>query len=207
MPVKEGVDKGWLAKPLFKILTVASNDSYTSRDANNMTRRHLFYNPVVNAKAAAIANAAVSKLGHPVLILVDEIEQFAHIEPYLRHKCAFACGTLTPENEKYVQPQYREKDNSKLIREFNEGKIPILIGTSAISIGTNIKAVKTMIFLRGGRSPIDVPQSVGRCTRLVEGKTDCVVIDFDVENIDICHRHAMARAELYESIYPSVEFI
>jgi superfamily II DNA or RNA helicase len=205
MTVEEGVEKGWLAKPAFRVLQVISNSNYDSDDANKLTREHLFYNPVVNQKAAQIANAAVANGEGPVLILVDEIEQFSHIEPLLRFKCAFAYGTLTPVNQRYVQEKYRQNDNVAIVKDFNDGKIPILIGTSAISIGTDIRAVKTGIYLRGGKSPIDVPQSVGRCTRLFPGKDSFTWIDFDVTNIDTLHRHTEARIDLYNSIYPDVE--
>jgi superfamily II DNA or RNA helicase len=207
MSVADGVAQGWLARPSFKMVQVVSNDTYESRDVNKMTRRHLLYNPIVNKKAADIANAAVSRLGHQVLILVDEIEQFKHLQPHFQHACAFAYGTLTSENERYVQEQYRCNDNGKLIEDFNDGKIPILVGTSAVSIGTNIKSPKTGIYIRGGKSPIDVPQSVGRMTRLADGKDSFTWIDFDVTNIDTLHRHAAERVRLYKDIYDDVEII
>ena len=207
MSVEDGVKAGWLARPSFKMVQVISNDGYQSADVNKMTRRHLLYNPLVNKKAAGIANAAVSLLNHQVLILVDEIEQFAHLQPLLKHKVAFAYGTLTSENEKWVQEQYRCKDNGKLIEDFNEGKIPILIGTSAVSIGTNIKTAQTGIYIRGGKSPIDVPQSVGRMTRLAPGKDSFTWIDFCVTNIDSLNRHSGDRIRLYREIYDDLEVI
>ena len=207
MSVEDGVKAGWLAKPSFKMVQVVSNDNYQSSDVNNMTRRHLLYNPVVNKKAAQLANAAVSRLGHSVLILVDEIEQFYHLQPLLQHECGFAYGTLTSENERWVQPRYRCKDNSKLINDFNEGKFPILIGTSAVSMGTNIKIPKTGLYIRGGKSPIDVPQSVGRMTRLAPGKDSFTWFDFDVANVPTLHRHSQDRIRLYQDIYDDLEVI
>ena len=86
---------------------------------------------------------------------------------------------------------------------------PILIGTSCISTGTDIRSVKTMVYLKGGKSEIEVRQGVGRCTRLEKSlaKTACTVVDFDVENIEILHRHALARRKIFDDIYGPVEVI
>lgn len=210
MTVQEGVDQGFLSKPVFRMIRTFSDSSYTSQDVNKMTAAHLLYNPIVNKKAAQIANTAYNRLGHAVLVLVDEIAQFRELEPLFAHPCEFAYGgTLSAENKKYVPEKYQGKDNKELVEAFNAGRIPILVGTSAISMGTDIRRVQTMINLMGGKSPIQVPQAVGRCTRLCPeaNKTECNVFDFDVTNIEPCHRHALARADLYGDIYPSLEWI
>jgi superfamily II DNA or RNA helicase len=61
-----------------------------------------------------------------------------------------------------------------------------------------------MIYLMGGKSEIQVKQAVGRCTRKVPGKDNCMVIDFDVVNIESQHRHAQTRKLIYEDIYGPV---
>lgn len=57
-----------------------------------------------------------------------------------------------------------------------------------------------MIYLKGGKSEIEVKQGVGRTTRLFPGKTSCNVIDFDITDIDILHGHAQQRIEYYHEI-------
>jgi superfamily II DNA or RNA helicase len=205
MTVVDGVEQGYLAKPQFRIIQTTSSDPYESSDPMKMTQKHLLYNPTVLAKAAGIANLAVSKLGHQVLILIDEVKQFRFLTPYLRHETKFAHGPLNSDNEGDVPEEHHTTDNGKLVKEFNDGKFPILVGTSAIGLGTNIKPARTLIYLMGGKSEVQVRQAVGRGTRLVPGKTDCTIIDFDVANIELVHRHALERLEIYESIYPDVE--
>lgn len=204
MTVKEGVEQGFLSKPIFHMVGVKSQAFLDSHDANEMTRTHLFYNPHVNKVAAAIANKSVSVLNHPVLILVDEFEQFAHLLPHLKHKVAFAHGGVTKDNSKYIPAEYHKSDPNALVEQFNNLEIPILVGTSCISTGTDIRSVKTIIFLMGGKSETQIKQSVGRGTRLFEGKKDFKFYDFDVANIPMVHRHATERVMIYDGIYGPV---
>lgn len=205
---RSAIDEGFLAKPVFKIIKLESDDLTIPDDVNEQTRRHLYYNDRVLDKAASIANHCVKTLNHPVLILIDEIEQFQGLYNRLTVPCGFAHGTLTAENSKFVPSTHQnEFTPNELVEKFNNGEIPVLIGTSCISIGTDIRAVKTMIYLRGGKSVIEVKQSVGRCTRKVPGKDKCNVIDFWITNIPAMERHAMERKEIYEEISGDVSVV
>lgn len=206
MDVREGVDQEYLAKPVFRMISTHSSKSYESSDPNEMTREHLYYNPIVLQQAAEVINQSVGALGHQVLVLIDEVEQFTRLLPYLQHRAEFAHGPLG-ENKAKVPPKYHESDPNALVLEFNNGLIPILVGTSCISTGTDIKTVKTMVYLKGGKSEIEVKQGVGRCTRKVKDKTACTVVDFDVKNIGVLHRHAMARKKIYDEIYGPTEVV
>ncbi len=96
------------------------------------------------------------------------------------------------------------------MKQFNEGKIPILVGTSCVSTGTDIKANKATIYIQGGKSEIKVSQgAIGRSTRLHPpvGKTGCTVIDFDVSNQEVLHRHAKARKGIYSQTAPVREIV
>ncbi|NBT57431.1 hypothetical protein EBT16_01480, partial [bacterium] len=74
-----------------------------------------------------------------------------------------------------------------------------------VSTGTDIRACKAIIYLQGGKSEIQVKQAVGRGTRRTETKSDCFFIDFNVKNIAVVHRHALARKEIYQDIYPDFQ--
>lgn len=206
MTAKEGMDQGYLAKTYFKMISCRSDSSFQSQDVNEMTRKHLYYNPEVIRKAAAIINAAVGSQKHQVLVLIDEIEQFSKIYPLLKYECRFAHGGTA--NDK-LPAQFHDSDPNQLVKEFNELKYPILIGTSCISTGTDIKSCKTMVYLKGGKSRIEVMQSTGRCTRLMPSinKTECNVFDFDVENIEIISKHAQVRRAIYEEINGPVKLL
>jgi superfamily II DNA or RNA helicase len=209
MTVKEGVDQGYLAKPIFRMIKVRGDSpvDFASSDANEMTRAHLYYNPRVNQIAGAIATQAVIKNHGPVLILVEEVEQITHLLPHLKAECGFAHGGLNKDNRDKVPPQFHDSDPDALVKRFNEGNLPILVGTSCISTGTDVKRNRTTIYLQGGKSEIQVRQGpVGRSTRLDEGKKECFIYDFDV-NADIVSRHAAARMMIYRDVYDSPQII
>lgn len=207
MTVREGVDKGFLAKPIFTMVTCGSESHCSSKDANLMTRQHLYYNPEVNKKAADLANKSVELLGLPTLILVEEMEQLAHLLPYLKHKVAFAHGGVTKENKDKIPAAYHDSDPNQLVDEFNAGNLPILIGTSCIATGTDIKVAAQIIYVMGGKSEIKIRQAIGRGTRLVPGKTTCYFTDFDIADVPTLHRHANARRAIYEDVYAAAREI
>ncbi len=205
MTVEDGVNQGWLARPMFRMIPVKGVCTFESRDANEMTRAHLYYEPTVCSKAGEIANLMIEEMGRQVVILVKEVEQFQWLQPHLRHQAKFAHGPITETQKQKVPEEHWDSDPNELVKSFNRGEFPILVGTSCITTGTDIQTVGAIITLQGGKSEIQVKQSVGRGTRKPEGKTDCYFIDFDVVNADTCHRHAMERVEIYKSIYPDFE--
>ncbi len=207
MTVVDGVEQGYLAQPKFRIFPMASTDSYDSSDPLKMTQRHFYYNPNIIKKATDLANFAVTRMGHQVLIAIEEIDQFRYLIPHLRAEYKFAHGALTKEHLRLVPEAYRDSKTTPIVADFNAGKFPILIGTSAVGMGTDIKPVKTIINLTGGKSEVQVRQLVGRGTRKVDGKDECVVADFDVTNIPMMHRHAEERVGIYADIFPDVEYL
>lgn len=205
MTVKQGVDQGWLARPRFRIVPYKSTCNFESRDANEMTRAHLYYEPTVCSKAGEIANLMVEELNRPTVILIKEVEQLQWLLPHLRHEVRFAHGGLTKENQGKVPQQYWKSNPSKLVEEFNAGEFPILVGTNCITTGTDIQIVEAILNLQGGKSEIQVKQCVGRGTRKPAPKTDCFYMDFDCVNVETLHRHATDRVEIYQDIYPDIE--
>lgn len=206
MTVKEGVDQGYLARPYFTMVPVQSTSSFSSDDANEMTRQHMYYNPDLNARVGSLANKSVQLLKRPTLILVDEVEQFSKLLPHLRAEVGFAHGGLTKVNRGKVPEAFYRSDPTALVKAFDRGELPVLVGTSCISTGTDIKTVGTILRIKGGTSEIEVSQDVGRGTRRVPGvKENVNVIDFDVQNVPVLHRHAQRRSEIYDSIYGPVK--
>jgi superfamily II DNA or RNA helicase len=213
MTVRQGIDQGYLAKLHFTMVSLDSDSSFEDRDANEMTRKHLYYNDRVVRAAAQLINLHAS-YDQQVLVLVEELEQFTKLYPLLKYPVKFAHGGVSADNKDKLPKLFHDSDPIAFVEEFNRGEFPILVGTSCVSTGTDIKANEVTVNLQGGKSMIAVMQGPsGRSTRLFDfkpdrafrrtpgKKTDCQVIDFDVQNIETTHRHADERRRIYDSIY------
>lgn len=212
------VDEGYLAKPKFKVITMSPDGEATSGDPNELTRELLYYSEKVNAKAAEIARHFVVNLKRPTLIRIDEIEQFGLLYKHLKDlRVGFAHGTLTKANRESVPEQFQKVVPSDAVRQFNNGDLDILIGTSCISTGTDILVAEAGIYLVGGKSEIEVSQSVGRMTRggslgtvynpwTGVQKTESTWVDFQVLD-ETLSRHAKERIAIYNHLYGPVQII
>ena len=217
MSVREGIEQNYLARPWFHMTMVPSNGVQVFTDPMKTQRHHLFYNPAVVREVGKLCNTA-AQAGMPTLVLTREVEQFNRLLPYLRHPVSFAHGTLGKGDN--IQPQFRKSDPNKLVAEFNAGRSQLLVGTTCISTGTDIKPTRLLIYWQGGSSEVQVRQAIGRGTRLhpLTGKTSFHVQDFwplspsgdqvkiFYDNPDIRPKswgpgnHAKARKGIYEDI-------
>lgn len=212
------VDEGFLAKPKFKVLTITPDVSPTSTDPNEVTRQLLYYSDKVNAKAAEIARYYVQDLKRPTLIRIDEVEQFDRLYRHLKDlRVGFAHGTLTKDNQDLVPKKFHKDVPNDVVRQFNDGELDVLIGTSCIATGTDILVAEAGIYLVGGKSEIEVSQSVGRMTRggrlgtvfnpwTGVQKVESTWIDFKVED-ETLSRHARERISIYNHLYGPVQII
>jgi len=201
MTVREGVEKGFLARPRFHMVNLASRSLYDKSDANAMTRVHLYENPAVGEAAGAMATKFAAA-GHFVLVMIEELSQVMPLISHTQVPFGLAHGGVTPENSRKLPESLHKSDPKALVEKFNAGTLPVLIGTSCIGTGTNIHPPGPMVilYLAGGRSEIQFRQYVGRGTR-IEGKKDFIFVDFDVSNIDVLHRHANDRRVFAEELF------
>lgn len=207
------VDEGFLAKPIVRIIKVpATGFSYT--DINKETRAQLYLNPEVNRIAAEFATKAVTIANRPTVILIEEFKQFLALKNHLTVPFSFAHGGASDREDasgvklKDILPQeYWKCDVEEEIRKFNSGETKLLIGTSAISTGVDIKPTGCLIYLQGGMSEISLKQGLGRGTRIVPNKKDFIVVDFVVEGSPSMERHFDARLGIYQELTDDISYL
>jgi superfamily II DNA or RNA helicase len=185
---KELVLEGFLSPPKFLIFKVNSEGAVNRQDVNQETRKQLFENTNVAKLAAQIADKSAQIAKRKTLILIDELVQYDIIKNYLMTKHEFISGSM---------PQ---KKRAEIIKDFNEGDLMLLVGTSAISTGVDLKPTASLVYLQGGTSEIQVKQAIGRGTRIFKNKKDLWVSDFLVLNSRHMERHLKSRIKIYETL-------
>lgn len=125
-----------------------------------------------------------------ILILVDRKDQ---------------CGNLIYKflNQHGIKSTYMTGDNKKdevkkALKDFNDKKDRILIGSTVFGEGIDIRSTDILIMARGGKSEIAVTQAIGRAIRLYPGKTEAVIYDFNFRYSRYLTKHTDIRAEIYE---------
>jgi superfamily II DNA or RNA helicase len=218
MSIVKGIDEGWLARPNFKMLKSWSRSTYNSDNILKMNQKHLLYNPKIAQLIANLINSFVIK-GQNVLVLVDEIEQFPLLEPLVTTKMRFAHGG-GKEAERVLSPEYLKIKPQELVDQFNKNMFSVLVGTSCISLGTDITSVENIIFWKGGKSSIELTQSIGRGTRKGILKDNTIkqsfnFIDFcvqvygidDNDKLSCIKRHALDRASIMKDLYDNLQWV
>ncbi len=207
MNVRQGVEQGFLSPLRFFQFAIRSDKNFDSPDPMKMTSVHLYDNELVYQHAASLANMAANK-GRRVLVLVDEFEQFGKLLKLggLSVPVKFAHGGVDAKTKKKVPKEHWKSDPGELVKAFDRGEFPCLVGTSCIGMGTDIKSASFIIDLVGLKAETRLRQNAGRGTRLFPGKEDCVYVDYDVLNVEKLTKHAAARAEVFEEIYGPVTY-
>lgn len=194
--------EGFLKTPVVHVFNVNSTGSL-SFDPKKETRNQLYLNPNVNSMAGDIANKML-KAGKQVVILIEEYDQFLMLKNFMKDSFEFLHGPVSTKATKEVLPkEYWKCDIEKTVKEFNEGKVRCIIGTTAISTGIDLQPVGGLIYLQGGTSPIKIPQGVGRGTRPV-GPKELWVVDFRIQGSKIMERHISTRLDIYDTLSDKV---
>lgn len=98
----------------------------------------------------------------------------------------------------YISGDDDSETITQAIRDFNDKKIKILIGSSVVGEGIDVRSTDHLIMCQGGKSEIVIVQAVGRLVRLFEGKVKGYVHDFNFQNTKYMKKHYDQRIDIYE---------
>jgi superfamily II DNA or RNA helicase len=127
--------------------------------------------------------------GEQVLILVNRKDQ---------------CGLIIHEfldglgiENTYISGDSKKDVVIQAIRDFNEKKISVLIGSQVIGEGIDIRSTDHLIMAQGGKSEIAIVQAVGRLARLFKGKKVGWLHDFRFLETKYLEGHLIVRKDIY----------
>lgn len=125
-----------------------------------------------------------------ILILVDRKEGVGHlIHEYLKEK-AITCT--------YVNGDDHKDTIAKAIEDFNDKKTRILLASTILGEGCDIRSTDALVVARGGKSEIAITQAIGRAVRLYKGKKVAQVYDFNFQFTKYLNKHLELRIEIYQ---------
>lgn len=86
-----------------------------------------------------------------------------------------------------VHGEMRAADRARTLAEFRAGKLQAIANVAVLTEGFDDPGVSCIAMARPTRSEGLYAQCVGRGTRLFEGKSDCLILDFvDVSTLSLC---------------------
>lgn len=171
---------------------------------NSVTKLGLMSTPRTN-KVAKVASI-FSKYKRKTLILVSERDYAFTLGRFLvsygisNFGISFGAGTgylfdgLSPDGE----PVYQDEDTLKVKDMLSSGEISVLIGTSHLDEGVDIKALDCMIIACGGKKDRRVIQRVGRVLRKSKTGKYAYVVDFTDDGSRVLSRQSKQRLEMYK---------
>ena len=191
---KQLVDEGWLAEPTIHIVPInkvtqrkklKSGPKIYNRNIQEYgwvgaERGGIIHNHYRNEKIVELAKNAPE----PVLVLVKNI---IHGEKL---------NKMIP-NSVFIYGDTKVEEREQAIKEFEEGKEIILIGSTILDEGIDIQELKTLIVTAGGKSFIRALQRLGRALRKTDTKREVVIYDFYDATNRYLERHSKARIDAY----------
>lgn len=128
--------------------------------------------------------------GEQLLILVGRKEKSGKvIHEYLNE--------LGISNE-YVSGDSKKDVVKQALTNFNSKKTRVLIGSSVIGEGIDIRSTDHLIMAQGGKSEIQVTQAIGRAVRLFPGKEVAHIHDFKFIRTKYLEKHLQNRLDIYK---------
>lgn len=205
MSLKDAMDQGFLCPLKFTVLSLISPDSRRIADPTKNKRVHFLYNRNIASVAARLANSSWEMKQESTLILVEELEQIEMLSKLLKVPFGYVHSA---DKKKAKEFNLVAVDTQEQILKFNTGEIKVLIGTKAISTGTNLFPTHNVINWMGGASEIITKQgAMGRSTRKLEiskykqyhiPKPHTMIYDFRVKGNDMLDKHLIKRCSWYQ---------
>lgn len=216
IPPSYYIERGILARPiLFRILNSASEFIERSAKSGRSKRSNDWHSIRKNRLESEYRTSLISRIasflsysGYKSLILVGTKDHAFRILKMIHEiglsdncRCSFGSNEFYRyDNESDSVVECNKSEDT--LREFNDGEFNILIGTSHLYEGADIKSLDCVILASIGKTLRKVIQGVGRAIRKTKTskKGYAYIVDFTDHNDKILSYHSMKRVEMLTSI-------
>lgn len=177
---KELLENEVMAKPyIYLVKNECKQDEYVDYQT-------AYTEEIINSeKRNEIVKIISEKYGTGVLIVVNIVEHGRLLEE------------LIP-GAKFISGETPIDERQETIKAFDNGELPVLIGSTILQEGISITHMKAMILACGGKSNVAVLQKIGRSLRFKAGeKTEVDFYDF-IDTARFLSKHSKMRVSLYK---------
>ena len=181
LPLIYMINRGYLTKPDLVDATVAQYDfsalaqnrfgEYAEKDVNELLGKH---QRVTRAIIEQVMELATER--QAVMVFAATVDHAKEITGY-----------LPPEQTALITGATDQSERDALIQRFKQRQLKYLVNVSVLTTGFDAPHVDFIAILRPTQSVSLYQQIVGRGLRLDEGKTDCLVIDYTGNNVNLYH--------------------
>lgn len=205
------VEKGYLAKPfVVAVDTACKGDIYKIIDWKIVNKSGIIKNILRNDLIKHISVMLIEENRKP-LILVQQISHGQELAQLIS-KQGYTVYMMTGGRSVSIYldgnniDKYVDNDN-QVFKDFNEGKIDALIGTSTLDEGVDIPSLSAVILAGGGKGRLKTVQKIGRTLRIKENDNTAIIIDFRDRFNVVTHSHFKKRKSLYDEMGMPVYYI
>ena len=218
LPLSYMIKNGFLTPPTlvdaaveqfdFSQLPTNAFGEYNENDVNELLGKYPRVTQGIIEQIQRIADGQSSehtnKVRKGIMIFAATVKHAKEIVGYLQH-------ALPAKSVALVTAKTSSDEREQLIRDFKAKKIRYLVNVSVLTTGFDAPHVDFIAILRPTQSVSLYQQIVGRGLRLAEGKTDCLVIDYAGNGVNIFHPEVgepkpNSKSELVQVFCPACGF-
>lgn len=205
------VDHGYLAKPcVVAIDTNYKGNIYKVIDWSIVNKSCIVKNTLRNELIRDVSILLINENKKPLLL----VQQIAHGQELAKliSKEGYSVYMMTGGRSISVFldgnniDKYVDNDN-QVIKDFNDGRIDVLIGTSTLDEGVDMPSLSAVILAGGGKGRLKVVQRLGRALRPKVGDNTALIVDFRDRFNVVTHSHFKKRKSLYDEMGMPVYYI
>lgn len=190
-PAYKAIEEGYLTPLTIKIHNLPGNFSRKYQKEYDL---NYCGNPLLLEKIEEIVNSSPGQ----VLIMVNRKDKSGKIINEYLNECRLENTYISGDDDKETQ--------TNAIKDFNDKKIRVLVGSQVIGEGIDIRSTDHIIMAQGGKSEIAIVQATGRAVRLYEGKKMAYLHDFHFEDTKYMAKHLSMRKDIYQNNFDVTEF-
>lgn len=205
------VEHGYLAKPYVIALdSKFQGNMFNVMNWQTVNKHCLVTNTLRNNLIKDIAVLSINQDKKP-LILVQQISHGQELARMISTE-GYKVYMMTGNQDLRIYSggtdiEHFTDTENRILKDFEDGKVDAIIGTSALDEGVDIPSLGSVILAGGGKGRLKVIQRIGRAIRKKSGDNTAYVFDFRDRFNVITQSHYRKREAMYKDLGMDVYYL